>query len=246
MRRSGRLAVAGGVVVAAAVVVTVALLSRGGEGPATTATGTMATGPGTAPVPPVSEPAPPPPDFPGAPPAAAPVEVQRAPGGAPMETRYFDDQGNLTVVIAALRAGPAASGPGAVVRCGSAAHADAGYRWTRFPVVWRLSRMASPPGVRRPAALAAIRRARGVWNSTRSHCPDIRDASRARFRFAGSTPRRVARDGVSTVDVGNVAALGGACPGAVACTITFIAGGNRAVESDTRISSSDVAGFSTA
>ncbi|MGE0027712.1 MAG: matrixin family metalloprotease, partial [Thermoleophilia bacterium] len=29
-------------------------------------------------------------------------------------------------------------------------------------------------------------------------------------------------------------------------TITFIAGGNRAVESDTRISSTDVAGFSTA
>jgi hypothetical protein len=85
-----------------------------------------------------------------------------------------------------------------------------------------------------------------VWNATRSHCRSFRDASRARFRFAGSTARRVARDGVSTVDVGDVAALGGACPGAVACTITFIAGGTRAVESDTRISSTDVAGFSTA
>jgi hypothetical protein len=250
MQRAGGLALAGGIAVAAAVVVTVALLSRGDDEPSgTTGTGTTATtpaGPGTAPVPPVTEPVPPPADFPGAPPAAAPVEVERAPGGAPLETRYFDDQGDLTVVIAALRAAPAASGPGAVVRCGSAARADAGYRWTRFPVNWRLSRVASPPGVRRVAALAAIRKARGVWNATRSHCRNLRDASRARFRFAGSTPRRVARDGVSTVDVGSVAALGGACPGAVACTITFIVGGNRAVESDTRISSTDVAGFSTA
>ena len=245
----GRLAVAGGVVLAAAVVVTVVLLSRGDEEPAATAgttAGATTTGPGTAPVPPTPEPVPPPGDFPGAPPASAPVEVERAPDGAPLETRYFDGGGRLTVVIAALRAAPATAGVGAVPRCGSAARADAGYRWTRFPVNWRLSRAASPPGVRRAAALAAIRKARGTWNATRSHCRTLRDASRARFRFAGSTPRRVARDGTSTVDVGSVAALGGACPGAVACTVTWIAGGTRAVESDTRIANRDVAGFSTA
>jgi hypothetical protein len=247
MRGVGRLAVAGAVVAAAAVVVVVVLLNRGGGGgatTATTATGTT-TGPSTAPVPPVPE-AVPPANFPGAPPATARVEVERTPGGAPSETRYFDAQGRLTVVIAGLRAAPAGAGRGAVVRCGSAARADAGYRWTRFPVSWRLSRVATPPGVGRSAARAAIRRARGIWNATRSHCPDLRDASRARFRYAGSTPRRVGRDGVSTVDVGPVAALGGACPGSVACTITFIEGGNRAVESDTRIADRDVAGFSTA
>jgi hypothetical protein len=174
------------------------------------------------------------------------VEVERAPDGAPLETRYSDRRGRLTVVIAALRAAPATAGRGAVPRCGSAARADAGYRWTRFPIRWRLSRVASPPGVRRAAALTAVRRARGTWNATRSHCRALRDASRARFLFAGSTPRRVARDGVNAVDVGSVAALGGACPGAVACTITWIVGGTRAVESDTRIAIRDVAGFSTA
>lgn len=240
MRGSGRLAVAGAVVAAAAVAVAIVLLARGGGGP------TATTGPATAPVPTTPEAVPPPGDFPGAPPAGARVEVERTPGGAPAETRYFDDRGRLTVVIAALRAAPAGAGRGAVVRCGSAARADAGYRWARFPVAWRLSRVASPPGVRRSAALAAIRRARGTWNATRSHCRGLRDASRARFRYAGATPRRVGRDGVSTVDVGSVAALGGACPGAVACTVTFIQGGDRAVESDTRIADRDVAGFSAA
>jgi hypothetical protein len=51
---------------------------------------------------------------------------------------------------------------------------------------------------------------------------------------------------VSTVDVGSVAALGAACPGAVACTVTWIVGGTRAVESDTRITGRDAGGFSTA
>ena len=248
MGRAGRLALAGGIVVAVAVGVAVVVLSREGGGPppaTTTRTGTTPAGPGTAPVPTTPEPVPAP-DFPGAPPATARVEVERTRGGAPIEARYFDARGHLTVVVAALRAAPAAARPGAAVRCGSAARADAGYRWTRFPVAWRLSRAASPPGVRRSAALAAVRRARGVWNGTRSHCRALPDRSRARFRYAGATRRRIALDGVSTVDVGNMAALGSACPGAVACTITWIAGGNRAVESDTRISSTDVAGFSTA
>ena len=255
MRGLGPLAVAGGVVVAVVAIVVIVLLARDdgppagtAPGTATTAPATPATVPGTAPVPPAPEPVPDPGDFPGAPPENATVEVVRAEGGAALEARYFDPAGRLTVVISALRAAPApaSSGVGAVVRCGSSARADAGFRWTRFPIRWRLSSAAAPPRVRRAAALAAIRKARGVWNATRSHCAGLGDASRARFLFAGSTPRRVARDGVSTVDVGSLSALGGVCPGAVACTITWIAGGNRATESDTRITRSDPGGFSTA
>jgi len=240
--------------------------------PSATTAGTGATAPEVSPTPPA---VPPWGDFPGAPadvatPPGGETEVAPVAGGeqvtlrrvdgsplavvrvddsgAATDARYFDRAGRLTVVVSALRAAPApaTSGVGAVVRCGSAARADAGFRWTRFPIRWRLSTVAAPPGVRRPAALAAIRKARGVWNATRSHCRGLRDESRARFLFAGSTPRRVARDGVSTVDVGSLSALGGVCLGAVACTITWVAGGNRATESDARITRTDSGGFSTA
>ena len=111
---------------------------------------------------------------------------------------------------------------------------------------WRLSTGPPPRGLGRAATRLAIRRARGVWNATRSHCAGLRDRSRARFAFTGSSPRRVGRDGVSVVDVGDIDRLGGICPGAVACTITWIAGGNRATESDTRVERSDPGGFSSA
>ena len=246
-------AIAAGLVVAAAVVVVSVVLVARDEGPSvTTPTGTVATAPatvpGTAPVPPVPEPLPEPGDFPGAPPEGGAVEVVRAEGGIALEARYFDPAGELTVVVSALRAAPtpATPGAGAVVRCGSRHGPTPGSAGRASPSAGACSTVAAPPRVRRAAALAAIRKARGVWNATKSHCRGLRDQSRARFLFAGSTPRRVGRDGVSTVDVGSLAALGGVCPGAVACTITWISGGNRATESDTRITSIDAGGFSTA
>lgn len=270
-----RPAVLAGIALAAAAIVVVAVVLVRGTGPGgtTTATGPAPTT-GTAPAPPQAPPVlPPSGDFPGAPPdlvvpaagaaTIAPVTLgeevtlERAggapaavitlgPGGAPIDARYYDRAGRLTVVVSALRAAPAAAAARGRVRCGSAARADAGFRWTRFPVRWRLSTTPPPNGLRRAPVLLAIRRARGVWNATRSHCPGLRDASRARFTFAGSSPRRLGRDGVSVVDVGDIDALGGVCPGAVACTVTWIAGGNRATESDTRITRSDPGGFSTA
>jgi hypothetical protein len=269
--------VAGIPLAAAAIIVLVVVLARddgpGGE-TTTTSTGPTPTT-GTAPVPPEAPPDLPAwGDFPGAPaeldvpaggaaaiaptPGGQEVTLERAdgspaavvtlgPGGAPLDARFFDPSGRLTLVVSALRAAPAgAAGARARVRCGSAARADAGFRWTRFPVRWRLSTGASPSGLRRAATLLAIRRARGTWNANRTHCAGVRDLSRARFAFAGSSPRRVGRDGVSVVDVGDINRLGGICPGAVACTITWIAGGNRASESDTRIRRSDPGGFSTA
>jgi hypothetical protein len=246
--------------------VVVVLLAGDGEPGGPTTTATTPAGPGPPPPPPPAWG-----DFPGAPPelavppggsgATVPapggerLTLRRADGsvlataglderGAYLDARYFDRAGRPTVVIAALRARPASGGAvGARVRCGSAARADAGFRWTRFPIRWRLSRGPPPPGLRRAAALAAIRRARGTWNATRSHCRGLRDRSRARFLFRGASARRVGRDGVSVVDFGEVDRLGGLCAGAVACTITWISG-TRATESDVRVDRADRGGFS--
>lgn len=200
-------------------------------------------------------------DFPGAPPdlrapaggseeltgsPGAPVlSVRRADGsvlatarldatGAALEARYFDRDGSLTLAVDGLRAdarGLAAGG--ARVRCASSAGRVAAFRWTRFPIRWRLGPRVAP-GLSRPRVALAVRRARGTWNANRSHCRAIPDRSRARFAFAGPSARRTGRDGVSLVEFGDVRALGGVCAGTVACTITWVAAG-RAVESDTRI-----------
>jgi hypothetical protein len=150
------------------------------------------------------------------------------------EARYFDAAEDLTLVIDGTRALPAAATTGgARVRCASRASASSGFRWTRFPIRWRLGARL-PPGLIRSRALRALRRARATWNANRSHCPAIPDRSRARFAFAGATTRVTGRDGVSVVEFGDVDALGGVCVGTVACAITWV-GAGRAVESDVRI-----------
>jgi hypothetical protein len=158
--------------------------------------------------------------------------------GALGDARFFDRRGRLRVVVSALRVPPtgAAGGAsqGALVRCGSAASANAGFRWTRFPIAWRLNSRTLPPRIGRSAALGAIRRARGVWNANRSHCRTLPDLSQARFAFRGSTTRRAGRDGRSTVEFSETDGLGGVCRGSVACTITWTTG-TRAAESDTRL-----------
>ena len=238
------------------------LQDEGPAGPATTAPGTVTAPPTTAPqapqVPAVEAWG----DFAGAPPDLAPpaggtvttvpspgattVAVLRADGtvlgttrfdtaGRPIDARFYDESGALTVVVAGLRTRAAglASG-GARVRCGSSAGARAGFRWTRFPIRWRLGSAPVAPRLTRARALAAVRASRGVWNANRSHCRGIPDASRARFAFAGASPRTTGRDGVNVVEFSETDRLGGVCAGTIACTITFIVGG-RAVESDTRI-----------
>ncbi len=164
--------------------------------------------------------------------------------GEALEARYFDRDGDLTVAIDGTRAGAGSvAAGGARVACASAASANSGFRWTRFPVRWRLGARI-PPRVTRSQALAAIRRARGIWNANRSYCRGIRDRSRVRFAFAGKTSRVAGRDGVSVVEFGNVNALGGVCVGTAACTITWI-GSGRAIESDTRIHRTRRNGFFT-
>lgn len=234
----------------------------GGPSPGTTAPGTVTAPPGTTPTAPEAPPVAAWGDFPGAPadltapPGGAvssipsggltTVAVSRADGtvlgtvrldaaGRPTDARFYDPSGALTTVVAALRtrAGGVGTG-GARVRCGSPASARAGFRWTRFPIRWRLGTAPVAPRLTRTGALAAIRRARGTWNANRSHCGAIPDRSRARFAFAGSSRRTTGNDGVNLVEFGDVDRLGGVCAGTVACTITFVQGG-RAVESDTRI-----------
>ena len=155
--------------------------------------------------------------------------------GTVLDARYFDRSGELTLVVAGLRtlAGGALTG-GARVRCGSSASARGGFRWTRFPIRWRLGRARTPPGLSRSRALRAVREARGTWNANRTHCRGIPDRSKVRFAYVGASGRSTGRDGVNVVEFGDVARLGGACAGTVACTLTWISGG-RAIESDTRI-----------
>lgn len=242
----------------------ISLLSDEGTppGPPPTTPGTVTAPPGTTPTPPEAPPVAAWGDFPGAPADLVPppggdvstlptggvttVAVTRADGsvlgtvrlddaGTPLDARFYDAGGALTTVVAGLRArrGGASSG-GARVRCGSSASAWSGFRWTRFPIRWRLGSAPVAPRLTRSGALAAVRAARGTWNANRSHCRAIRDLSRARFAFAGPTRRSTGRDGVNVVEFGDVDRLGGVCAGTVACTITFIVDG-RAVESDTRI-----------
>lgn len=159
--------------------------------------------------------------------------------GAYGEVRYLDRRGRLDVVVSAVRAAPAGGGAraaagGAAVRCGSSARRDAGYRWTRFPIAWRINLRPLPPRISRAAALRAAREARGVWNANRSHCRTLPDASTARFSFAGTTTRRTAQDGRSVVEFGETDRLGGICRGTVACTVTWVVGA-RVTESDTRV-----------
>lgn len=264
MTGRGRAALGAAAAVAAAVAVVIAVTRGGGPGPSPTAPGT-ASAPSTAPSPPEAPAIPSWGAFPGAPPdLAAPaggeatvaggtLTLVRADGtvlaratldarGRTQEARYYDRRGRLSVVVAGLRAvARGASAGGARVTCGSAASAPAAFRWTRFPIRWRIS--GTPPrGVGRAAALRALRRARGTWNANRSHCRSIPDRSRARFAFAGGTSRRLGRDGRSVVEYGDVDRLGGACAGTVACTITWVSSG-RAVESDTRIDRAHAGGF---
>jgi hypothetical protein len=158
--------------------------------------------------------------------------------GRYLDARYYDRADRLTVVVAAIReaagGGAASPGAGARVRCGSGARASAGFRWTRFPIRWRVVLRPLAPGLGRSSALAAMRRARAAWNANRSHCRSIADRSRARFAFDGAARQRTGRNRVSVVEFSEVDGLGGVCRGTVACTLTWVEGA-RATESDTRI-----------
>jgi Matrixin len=163
------------------------------------------------------------------------------------DARFFGPRGRLRVVVSALRVPPAAAAGGTVgarVRCGSAASANAGFRWTAFPIAWRLNSRALPARIGRSAARGAIRRARGVWNGNRSHCRTLPDLSRARFAFRGSTTRHTGRDGRNVVEFGDTDGIGGVCRGSVACTITWT-NGARAIESDTRLDREGRGGYFT-
>ena len=261
------------VAVAAIVVVVVAVRDEGGPGAGTAGTTpttpTAPTAPEAPPLPAWGDFPGAPPEL--EPPFGGSASVETVPGGAELtvrradgsvlavarvdeasdaytDARYFDRRGRLRVVISAVRDLPAgASGggsQGARVRCGSAARANAGYRWTGFPIAWRLNRRPLPVGIGRAAALDAIRRARGVWNANRSHCRALRDLSRARFAYRGDTTRRTGRDGRSVVEFGETDRLGGVCRGTIACTITWVVG-TRATESDIRVDRLHRGGFFT-
>lgn len=180
------------------------------------------------------------------------ASVAVAPSGDPTDARYFDAMGRLRVVITATlpqpglrRLGGASPAGGIRVRCGSAARSNAGWRLRIGPPArWRVRLATMPPGLRRAGGLRALRLARSTWNRNRSHCRGILDRSRVMFVYAGATSRPVGRNGVNGVDFGDPAAIGGVCPGTVACTVTWLGRGNLVRESDIRFNRRIRGGFS--
>lgn len=200
-------------------------------------------------------------EFPGSPPplevppggevrptAAGALEVRRDDGtlfavvdtgavGEVVGVRYHDARGRATVAIDRVAAPPTRAVAARLAaararpRCVDRRRAS-GWRW-RSPVPWRANLASTPRGLRRADALAAMRSARVTWIRNRNRCGEP-DASRATFRYRGATRRPVGRNGVSSIGFGEVDALGGACVGAVACTVTFLRG-TTAIESDVRL-----------
>jgi matrixin len=161
------------------------------------------------------------------------------PRGRYLDARYYGPGGSLRLVVSATLPSPVRVAPAGAaarrrtpVRCGADARSNSGWIWRRFPVRWHADLASAPAGVTRPALLAALRAARVTWIKNLNHC-GIPDRSRVTFSYQGTTPRNPAKDGVSVVDFGRVAALGGVCAGTVACTLTWM-NGSTAIESDTR------------
>jgi hypothetical protein len=180
------------------------------------------------------------------------ADVTISESGDPMGARYFDEDDQLQLVVASVRARPGprrrtpASGSASLnVRCGSTLRSNAGWAIGSFPSRWRLNLRSMSTALRRQGGLQALRAARGVWNANRTHCRNIRDNSRLRFLYAGTTTRPVGRNNISSVGFGDTARLGGVCRGSVACTLTWLTNGNRVLESDTRFNSRIRGGFST-
>lgn len=178
------------------------------------------------------------------------AEVELGPDGRPTEARYFNDDGELELIISGVRPLPGTRATGGAnpagplrVRCGSASRKAAPWRFQTFPQRWKLNVRSVPPALLRQGGLLALRKARSTWIRNHSHCRNIRDSSRVRFRYTGGTRRGVGLNGISSIGFGNTARLGGVCPGTVACTLTWVSGG-RVVESDTRFNSRIRGGFS--
>ncbi len=172
--------------------------------------------------------------------------------GEPVDARYFDEGGDLELVIASVRPRPGpkrrtpASGSAVLrVRCGSTSRSNAGWVIGSFPFRWRLNLRSMPATLRRQGGLRALRAGHGVWNANTSHCRNIRDTSRLRFLYTGATTRGVGRNSINSIGFGDTARLGGVCRGSVACTLTWLSNGNRVLESDTRFNSRIRGGFST-
>jgi hypothetical protein len=180
------------------------------------------------------------------------ADVTISGSGDPLDARYFDEEGRLELVVASVRARPGprrrtpAWGSAALrVRCGSTSRSNAGWVIGSFPFRWRLHIRSMSPALRRRGGLRALRAGHGVWNANRTHCRNIRDNSRLRFLYVGTTNRSVGRNAINSVGFGDTARLGGVCRGSVACTLTWLSNGNRVLESDTRFNSRIRGGFDT-
>ncbi|MFN8109290.1 MAG: matrixin family metalloprotease [Thermoleophilia bacterium] len=159
--------------------------------------------------------------------------AERDPDGVIRTVRYFDAHGALSLVVSRVDILPAFG----AARVGAATAAVchdvrslSGQRWTGFPIRWRLRLGSIPRRLSRPAVLRVARTARRVWIGNLNHC-GVPTPRRATFSYSGNTTRAFGRNGVNTVEFGEVDRLGGACVGAVACTFTW-GTGSRATKGD--------------
>jgi len=150
--------------------------------------------------------------------------------------RYFDRRGRLRLVVDRLDAAPALATARTAVAAAQGcrdARNPTGAPWGAFPINWRLNARSVPRRLPRAGVVRAAQDARAAWGANRNRC-GVPDASRVAFRYRGATRLPVGRNGVSSIGFGSVAAMGGVCRGALACTFTWVLGG-RGIESDTRL-----------
>jgi hypothetical protein len=146
-------------------------------------------------------------------------------------TADVSPDGDLTM----LSATPATAGtPSAGIdECTDPTFAPTGPRWYAgdLPVEWRFRRGSVPDGVGRFRSQYSLQGAHQVWSEAKTVCKSKEDVS-MRFRFAGSSAKKVAYDGVNLVDFGPLGA------GALAMNYTWYQGGH-ILEVDLRLNRDD-------
>ncbi len=163
-----------------------------------------------------------------------PAEAPLAVGGFSVTSLTADvsPAGGVTIVSAtpATAGAPTVAG---VDECTDPTFTPTGPRWYAgdLPVEWRFRRGSVPDGLGRFRSQYSLQRAHQVWSRAETVCKSKEEIS-MRFRFDGSSTRKVAYDGVNLVDFGHLGA------DALAMNYTWYSGGH-ILEVDLRLNRHD-------
>jgi Matrixin len=100
-----------------------------------------------------------------------------------------------------------------------------------MPIKWRFNKRSVPDGMNAFLAKRAMRKAHQVWPRAHTNCNENSDNA-FRFNFKGVTGKRVAYDGINTVDFGRLGS------NSLAVNYTWYSGG-RILEVDMRLNKFD-------